>query len=304
LVSDSGRWDGFEFRDDDIVISTPPKCGTTWMQMLCALLIFQDPALPRRLTELSPWVDIQTEKLSDVLAALDAQEHRRFIKSHTPLDGLPFDERVTYICVGRDPRDVGVSWDNHFENFNLSVFIEARAAAVGLDDLGEVMPDGPPPHLEDPRERFWLWVDDDAPAEKMLAGLKSTLHHLSTFWDARDEHNVVLFHYADLEADLEGEMRRLAALLGIEVDEALMPELVEAATFERMRNRADTLAPQVKVDGFWNDSDRFFHVGSSGQWQQFFGAGDVERYEARVREVAAPDLAAWAHAGTQTLETA
>src|SRR3977135_2711426 len=90
MIMDNRRWDGFEFRDDDIVISTPPKCGTTWMQMLCALLIFQDQALPRRLTELSPWVDIQTEKLSDVRATLDAQEHRRFIKSHTPLDGLPY----------------------------------------------------------------------------------------------------------------------------------------------------------------------------------------------------------------------
>src|SRR6266550_4465854 len=125
LVSDSGRWEGFHFRDDDIVISTPPKCGTTWMQMLCALLVFQTPDLPARLTELSPWLDIQTAVRDDVVAGLEAQEHRRFMKSHTPLDGLPFDARVTYICVGRDPRDVGVSWDNHFENLNLPVFIEA-----------------------------------------------------------------------------------------------------------------------------------------------------------------------------------
>src|SRR5437660_3703487 len=164
LVSDSGRWDGFQFRDDDIVISTPPKCGTTWMQMLCALLIFRTPELPRRLTELSPWLDMQTAARDDVVAALDAQAHRRFIKSHTPLDGLPYDERVTYICVGRDPRDVAVSWDNHFENINLPVFLDARVSAVGLEDLAEVMPEGPPIPPQDPRERFWQWVDDDSPS--------------------------------------------------------------------------------------------------------------------------------------------
>ena len=41
IVCDSSRWDGFEFRDGDIIISTPPKCGTTWTQTICALLIFQ-----------------------------------------------------------------------------------------------------------------------------------------------------------------------------------------------------------------------------------------------------------------------
>src|SRR5579864_2036013 len=90
VVSDSERWDGFVFRDDDIVISTPPKCGTTWMQMICALLIFQDPALPLPLTELSPWLHMQTAPAADVIAALEAQQHRRFIKTHTPLDGVPF----------------------------------------------------------------------------------------------------------------------------------------------------------------------------------------------------------------------
>src|SRR5204863_157457 len=99
VVSDNARWDGFEFRDGDIVISTPAKCGTTWMQMMCALLIFQDPELPRPLTELSPWVDVQTDTVENVFASLAAQQHRRFIKSHTPLDGLPDDERVTYIGV-------------------------------------------------------------------------------------------------------------------------------------------------------------------------------------------------------------
>jgi len=297
IVADSQRWEGFEFRDDDIVISTPAKCGTTWMQMLCALVIFQTPELPDRLTELSPWLDMQTAPRDEVVAALEAQEHRRFIKSHTPLDGLPYDERVTYICVGRDPRDVAVSWDNHFANMNLEAFIGARAAAVGLDDLAEVMPDGPPIPPEDPRERFWQWVDDDTEPGAGTSNLRATLHHLSTFWDVRDEPNILLFHYTDLKADLEGQLRRLAAALAVELDEDRVSELVQAATFDSMRDRAERLAPEVQTDGFWNDTNRFFHAGSSGQWHQFMGPEDAERYEKRVSTLASPDLAAWAHAG-------
>ena len=59
-VQDSARWDGFRFRPGDIVISTPPKCGTTWTQMICALLVFQTPDLPAPLGELSPWLDMVT----------------------------------------------------------------------------------------------------------------------------------------------------------------------------------------------------------------------------------------------------
>jgi hypothetical protein len=293
-LADNSRWDGFQFRADDIVISTPSKCGTTWMQMICALLIFGDTTLPRPLTELSPWLDLQTDTVSNVFAALAAQLHRRFIKSHTPLDGLPFDDRVTYICVGRDPRDAAVSSDNHLNNMNRQVLIQAREKVVGAADPPSLSRDGSPPRADDPAERFWHWIEHDAPPNE---GLELLLHHLQTFWDRRQANNVVLLHHADLLADLEGEMRRLAKLLGIVIAEDLWPVLVAEARFDRMRDRAHELAPQVTIDGLWRDTSRFFNRGTSGQWRALLRAKDLERYEARVRQLAPPDLAAWAHVG-------
>ena len=89
LIMDSQRWKGFEFRSSDIVISTPPKCGTTWTQMLCAMLIFDGPDFPAPLSQLSPWLDQTISSLDTVRDLYAAQPHRRFIKTHTPLDGLP-----------------------------------------------------------------------------------------------------------------------------------------------------------------------------------------------------------------------
>src|SRR3712207_3557565 len=89
VVADSARWDRFDLRSGDIVISTPPKCGTTWTQALCAFLILGGPDLPAPLDQLSPWLDMQVRPIDEVRAELDAQQHRRFIKTHTPLDGLP-----------------------------------------------------------------------------------------------------------------------------------------------------------------------------------------------------------------------
>jgi hypothetical protein len=100
---DSARWLGFPYRDGDIVISTRSKTGTTWVQMICALLIFQTPDLPAPLAQLSPWLDHLITPRDQVYAQLAAQPHRRFIKTHTPLDGIPLDPRASYIVTARHP---------------------------------------------------------------------------------------------------------------------------------------------------------------------------------------------------------
>src|SRR5262249_23293571 len=102
LFADSARWDGFEFRPSDTVISTPPKYGTTWVQMLCALLIFDGPDFPAPLDELSPWLDMCNQSIESVRAELRAQSHRRVIKTHTPLDGILVTEQAEDSANVRD----------------------------------------------------------------------------------------------------------------------------------------------------------------------------------------------------------
>ena len=291
VVYDSARWAGFRFRDDDIVISTPPKCGTTWTQMLCALLVFDSTEFDRPLARISPWLDMQTRTLASVVEDLEAQTHRRFIKTHTPLDGLPSDDRVTYLCVGRDPRDVAFSWSHHMDNVDLDALMALRADSVGLDDLAELGPP-PPPVPEEPAERFWHWLESDAD----LGGLAGTLHHLQTFWDHRDAPNVALFHYHDLSSNLPGQLGRLASVLSIEMADERVEELAEAASFDRMKGRATHLAPNSD-QGLWRSTQDFFHQGNSGRWRQVLDEEGRRRYESRVLELVPPDLAAWVHHG-------
>jgi aryl sulfotransferase len=293
-VADSIRWNGFVFRDDDVVICTPPKCGTTWMQMLCAMLLFDTVEFDRPLSQISPWLDMQTRSRADVVAALDAQPHRRVIKTHTPLDGLPLDDRVTYVCVGRDPRDAALSLDAHRANLNQDAFLAARAAAVGLDDLAELgPPPGPPP--EDPVARFWTWAQG-SPGSNWGHTLAEILHHMQTFWDHRADANVALFHYSDLLADLPGQLRRLAEVLDVEVSDGRLRDFAAAATFQRMKQRADRLAPEADL-GIWFSNNDFFHRGHDGQWRELLDTEAQRRYRLRVGQLVSPELAAWAHGG-------
>lgn len=293
FVHDSIRWEGFAFREDDIVISTAPKSGTTWMQMMCALLILRTPELPAPLAVLSPWLDMQTRPLDEVVHDLEQQQHRRFIKTHTPLDGLPFDPSVTYLHVARDPRDVAMSWGNHMANLDMERMKERRFAVAGTDDLAEMGLDGPPPPPpEDPAERFWSWMEGGGRTGH-VSGLEGLVHHTATFWDRRNEPNVHLFHYSDLRADLRGQMERLAGILGVaEPDD----ELVEAATFERMKAQADLLVPNSDL-GLWQDNSQFFERARSGDWQELMADGGQQRYETVLTGLASSELARWIQHG-------
>lgn len=282
---DNARWSCFVWRDGDIVISTRSKHGTTWTQMICALLVFQTPQLPAPLGELSPWLDWLVVPWDELAAALAAQTHRRFVKTHTPLDGVPIDPRVTYIVVARHPLDAAVSL--YHQGMNLDR--ERIAELTGQPQPGRPTP--PRPIGE------WLdrWIDAGDDPHDALDSLPGVLHHLADAWARRDEPNVVLVHYDDLSQDLDGEMRRLADQLAIAVPADRWSELVDAARFESMRNRAQELAPDAT--NVLRSREQFFRRGSSGAARELLDEGQLGRYRARAAELAPPDLLAWLHRG-------
>lgn len=280
---DSGRWDGFPFRAGDIVISTRSKTGTTWVQMICALLIFQTPALPAPLAQLSPWLDHLIVPRDEVYAQLAAQEHRRFIKTHTPLDGVPLDPRATYIVTARHPLDMFVSLYHQSDNIDY----ERLRQLTGQPEPAE------PPRPRTPlHDRLLRWIADDDDPREHPDSLPGLMWHLSDAWVRRHEPNVLLVHYNDLLADLDGQMRRFAGQLGIAVPEQAWPTLVQAAMFERMRDSADTLVPTA---GIFKSNAAFFRRGTSGAGREILSDEELAAYHARVTQLAPSDMLTWLH---------
>ncbi len=277
---DSARWWDFPFRPGDIVISTRSKSGTTWAQMICLLLVFQDPDLPGDLGALSPWLDWLVRPKEDVFDLLAAQEHRRVIKTHTPLDGVPVVRGATYIVVGRHPLDMAVSLYHHQRNID-------RRRMAELTGQAQVRRSTSPPLHE------WLlgFIDWEGDARAWLDTLPGAMLHLSDAWSRRHRPNVVLLHYDELLSDLDGTMRRLSRLLEIEVDEDRWPALVRAATFDAMRASVST--PDTL--GVLKDPAAFFRHGTSGDARALLSPGELAHYRARVGVMAPPDLLAWLH---------
>ena len=98
---DSTIWNDFRFRHDDDVVASYAKAGTTWTQQIVAqLLLGPDPDL--EVAEMSPWLDLRIPPKEVKLPMVEAQTHRRFLKTHLPLDALVFSPEAKYVYVGRD----------------------------------------------------------------------------------------------------------------------------------------------------------------------------------------------------------
>ncbi len=280
---DSTAWDRFAFRGDDIVIATYAKSGTTWTQQIVSQLIFKGKE-GIDVSALSPWLDLRIMP-PEALAALGQQAHRRFVKTHLPVDALVFSEKAKYLFIGRDGRDVVWSLFNHHINANQQ-FYDALNHTPGRV--------GPP--IERPTGdvvayfREWL-AGDGYPFWSFWDNIRS-------WWNIRDLPNVKLVHFNDLKRDLPGNIGAIAEFLGIEVDAKTFASIVEHCSFDYMKAHAETVAPLGGA--MWDGGARtFINKGTNGRWKDLLPAADSTAYEARAIRELGETCAAWLMNGTR-----
>lgn len=261
-LTDNRRWELVNIRPDDVFVVTPPKSGTTWMQTIIALLLSGDVDVEPEFSVKMPWVDIRLRDMSDVAARLDAMAHRRSMKSHTPMDGLPLDDKANYICVFRHPLDVHFSFREHTRNVPLAFF-----------DMW--YPEHDPNGLT-----FQRFLDGGPEGFDMdLTPLALIIRHYKAAKALEHLPNVSLFHYADMKRDLAGTFARVSRLLNLSHPPDVTQQLVQAATFDSMKQNAERFSPSAGKGSFKSDSD-FFHSGSDAKWQGRLSGAELAQYGA------------------------
>jgi aryl sulfotransferase len=291
-ILDSTRWQHFTPRSDDIIIATPYKSGTTWMQTIVLHLIFQDLQV-HPVNELSPWLDRRVAPLDQVISLLEAQSHRRCIKTHLPLDGLIYYPQVKYIVVSRDARDVFMSLWNHETHFTPEI------RDINNNTPGRVG-DPLPPTPDNIREfwhgwitRGWFeWESEGYPHW-------SNMRHVQTWWNYRHLPNILMVHFNDLLKDLSGEIRRIADYLDIEVAPEMLASISDLVTFSSMKENAEQLLPGIDFV-FTGGAQTFINKGTNGRWRDVLTEDDLKLYEAAVARELTPDCAQWLENGRLT----
>lgn len=279
---DSTVWNDFPFRDDDVVIATYGKSGTTWTQQIVGQLIFGgDPTV--NVSMLSPWVDLRVPPREMKLPAIEAQTHRRFLKTHLPVDALVFSPRAKYIYIGRDGRDVIWSMHNHHFHAN-DAWFGALNDSPGL--VGPPIPRATP----DMRAYFREWLDNNG------APFWSFWDNVRSWWAVRDLPNVHVVHFENMKRDMPGEIRRIAAFLDIAIDEARFPQIVEHCSFDWMKANAAQVAPLGGI--FWDGgAGTFINKGTNGRWRDTLTAQDIADYEGAALAELGPECARWLATG-------
>jgi aryl sulfotransferase len=291
-MADSRRWDGYRPRAGDIIVATYPKCGTTWMQRIVDLLIFQTPE-PRDIGDIAPWLDRRIgPPVESLLAKLDAQTHRRFLKSHMPFDALPIFADVRYIHVARDGRDACLSYHNQITRFKPEMAQALSKSGLEDETIGRPYPEIP----AHPAAYFRMWLNEGVGRATDGTPFVSFFDLERTYWTERHRPNLLMVHYRDLKADLAGEMRRVAEFLDVTVPEKVFPSLVEAATFEEMRRTGNQLMPRLLAT-FEGGTDRFFLKGENDRWRGIFADSDVDLYDRKAEAKLTPECALWLTCG-------
>jgi aryl sulfotransferase len=296
VVIDSTRWRVYEHRAADVVISTSYKTGTTWMQTIVANLVFQDGVFPAPVSAMSPWLDMAIPPLDQISRALQVQTHRRFIKTHLALDGLPYFETARYIVVGRDLRDVFMSIWNHHSGYSdqLKTISRERAASIGRQF---------PLDFEDIHQMWRMWIASSwFDWEGSGFPYWSHLHHMQSWWNFRHLPNILLVHYADLLANPERQIRRVAEHLDIAIDEELLPGILNRTSFLGMKENFTTIMPEA-AELFREGGKTFMNKGTNGRWQGVLTEVELDQSRAAVERELTPDCANWLEHGGELRNT-
>lgn len=134
------------------------------------------------------------------------------------------------------------------------------------------------------------WLERDG------APFWSFWENTQTWWALRDQPNVKLMHFNRLKADLEGEMRAIAAFLDIELPADRWPAAVEHCSFDYMKAHAERYAPLGGMP--WEGgADTFINKGVNGRWRDVLSASESAAYERMALEKLGPDCARWLATG-------
>ena len=101
-----------------------------------------------------------------------------------------------------------------------------------------------------------------------------------------------------MQADLDGQMRRVASFLDIPVQEEQWPQQVERCTFESMKKDSDKISDFANFVG---GAETSLYKGSNDRWRDLLTADELAAFDRRSKALLPPDAIAWTTFGQTAL---
>jgi hypothetical protein len=206
---------GYQPAPHDVFVCTYSKSGTNWAMQIAFQIAHRGQGEYNHIHDKVPWPDAPLPyivSLDDESTYRGAPTGLRAIKTHLESQYVPYSPDAKYIVVVRDPKEVCVS--SYF--FSRSM----------LPGKTMVTPEEWKTWFLHGKFQYGSWIE-----------------HLISYWPWRNRDNVLYLNYSELQADLEGTVRRIADLMGVKLSEAELAQVVQKSTFAYMKPLDHKFAP-------------------------------------------------------------
>jgi hypothetical protein len=253
----------FEPRRSDVLITTAPKAGTTWMQQILHQLRSGGDDTFQSINDVVPWLEKPNEQQDwqQRLQQFEALANPRVFKTHCTAEQTPGIDTVKIILSSRDPRDCCVSMYHHIMN---------------MTDATRQQADIPLPASFDEYVEQWL-------------AFGAWYRNIKSWWPYHDHSNVLWLRYQDMKHDIANSMEQIIDFLDWQVTAEQKARALEYSSFAWMKQHDDRFSRQHASSEPVFKPGKFIREGRVGSHQQLMQAGQEKNILDKARELLEPE---------------